>query len=72
MQPKKVKDISSFENCHHSTMYTVYDNLAYLESAPLCIKRELVKAHGTDEGDVGCLAVKHLTVCRVDPQPCQL
>ena len=49
-----------------------FDVLAYLESAPLCVKRELVKAHGTDEGDVGGLAVQHLTGCSVDPEPGQL
>ena len=32
----------------------------YLESALLRVQRELVEAHGTDEGYVGGLTVQHL------------
>ena len=41
------------------------------EPASLSVERKLVKPHGTDEGDVGGLAVQHVLV-RVYPQTRQL
>ena len=41
------------------------------EPASLSVERKLVKPHGTDEGDVGGLAVQHVLVC-VNPETRQL